>query len=175
MEKFVLDIKQPPKIKMLLNSIAWVLMGLSILIFVVITEFIPNGGAVIAFTILLGVLLFLINYIFFPAKKSGELFLTDNEVRILQMGKKKHLPFREISKITVILPQHGGEFHKDWWPVNDVPGPYHASFQNQLLAKLKKGKSIMVPFCLSSKKQEKSLLTILRENSEKYGFELKVK
>jgi hypothetical protein len=112
---------------------------------------------------------------FFPPKKSGELFLTDREIRIFLKGKEKDLKFDEVSKITVVLARNMGRFHRDWWPINDDPGPYTPSTKNHLLVKLKKGKSILVPYCLSTRKEEKNLLTILKEKSEKYRFGLKVK
>jgi hypothetical protein len=175
MEKIVLDIKKPQRITKLLNSLGWVMIVFSCLLFVVAEGKILGWGELFGLPILLGLLFFLINYLFFPSKKSGELFLTDKEIKIFLMGKQKELPFEEITKITVILARNVGKFHRDWWPITDIKEPYHSSVHNYLFVRLKRRKVITVRYALSTREQEQYLLTILKENSEKYGFRLKVK
>jgi hypothetical protein len=175
MEKLILDIKKPSKTTKMLNSIAWLFIVVSLVIFLVTAESVHRWGILFLLPVGVAMLFFLLTVLFFPPKKTGELFLTENKIRIFLKGKEKELKFDDVSKITVVLARNIGRFHRDWWPINDDPAPYNPSSKNHLLVKIKKGKSILVPYFLSTKQQENHLLTILKETSEKHKFGLKVK
>jgi hypothetical protein len=174
MQKLILDIKKPSKTTTMLNSIAWVFLLVSLVIFLVTADSFHRWGILFILPVGIAMLFFLLTLVFFPPKKTGELFLTQNKIRIFLKGKQKDLRFEDVSKITVVLARNIGRFHRDWWPINDDPAPYNPSTKNHLLVKIKKGKSILVPYCLSTKQQEKLLLTMLKETSEKHGFGLNV-
>lgn len=84
-----------------------------------------------------------------------------------------HVPSACLSNILRYLDSM--KFHRDWWPITDIKEPYHSSVHNYLFVRLKRRKLITVRYALSTREQERYLLTKLKENSEQYGFRLKVK
>jgi hypothetical protein len=174
MKELALDIKETNNTSQLLNISGFGLLMIGFSLFVVIDKSLPYWGIVVSLPIAASFLFFLINYLFFISKKSGEMLLRKEGVIFIKNGKRRNFLFTEVSKIRLILFNKAYTFHRNWWPLKEESIPYEANELNYIHIKPKKGKSRLIRFRLDSKKKENELLDFFREKCGQYHVALKI-
>lgn len=174
MKELALDIKETNNTSQLLNISGFGLLMIGFGLFVVIDKSLPYWGIVVCLPLASGLLFFLINYLFFTSKKSGEMLLRKEGVIFKKNGKKRNFLFAEVAKIRLILFSKAYTFHRNWWPLKEESIPYEANEINYIHIKSKKGKSKLIRFRLDSKKKERELLDYFSEKCSQFHISLKI-